>query len=266
MFHARLDGFGAVAHPVERPAVRCLQFMSDRTTVSSDEGPGHRVSEDRAGFGGGGGGARDGSVDPAAVHDLREARLFARAAAGDREAIAEVWRANRRWIAAVLAAHAPRDADVEDLLQEVAATLVAKAHHIRDAASLRGWLRVVAVNAARMAARSRSVETRAVRGFAFGRAGAVAHAEAEREARETLALLSRLPAQYAEPLMLQATQGLSQRQIAELLDVPETTVETRLARGRRMLRQILQELEVGDERVARRAGNHGGDGMSMPKR
>jgi RNA polymerase sigma-70 factor (ECF subfamily) len=157
----------------------------------------------------------------------------------------------------VLAAHAPRGTDVEDLLQEVAATLIAKSHHIRDAASLRGWLRVVAVNAARMAARSRSVESRAVRGFAFGRAGSVTRDAAEREARETLALLSRLPAHYAEPLMLQATQGLSQRQIAELLDVPETTVETRLARGRRMLRQILQELEMGEERMARRAGGRG---------
>jgi RNA polymerase sigma factor (sigma-70 family) len=185
------------------------------------------------------------------------AQLFARAAEGDSDAIAEVWRTNRCWIAAVLAAHAPRGTDVEDLLQEVAATLIAKSHHIRDAASLRGWLRVVAVNAARMAARSRSVESRAVRGFAFGRAGSVTRDAAEREARETLALLSRLPAHYAEPLMLQATQGLSQRQIAELLDVPETTVETRLARGRRMLRQILQELEMGEERMARRAGGRG---------
>jgi len=68
---------------------------------------------------------------------------------------------------------------------------------------------------------------------------------AAEEARETLALLERLPPLYAEPLLLQATQGLSQRQIAELLDVPETTVETRLARGRRMLRQLLSEQESG---------------------
>ena len=235
--------------------------MSDRTTHSSDEEPIGRVSSDPRNavdfVGGGGGGARGLGVDEAVVQDLREARLFARAAEGDSDAIAEVWRTNRCWIAAVLAAHAPRGTDVEDLLQEVAATLIAKSHHIRDAASLRGWLRVVAVNAARMAARSRSVESRAVRGFAFGRAGSVTRDAAEREARETLALLSRLPAHYAEPLMLQATQGLSQRQIAELLDVPETTVETRLARGRRMLRQILQELEMGEERMARRAGGRG---------
>lgn len=183
----------------------------------------------------------------AGVHDLREARLFARAAEGDRDAIAEVWRENRRWIAAVVASHAPRGADIEDLLQEVASTLVAKSHHIRDAASLRGWLRVVAVNAARMAARSRSAESRAVRGIASAFASAWQRGEpahdAGREARETLALLSELPSIYAEPLLLQATQGLSQRQIASLLDVPETTVETRLARGRRLLRQLLEERE-----------------------
>ena len=60
-----------------------------------------------------------------AVLSLAEARLFARAASGERAALAEVWRDNRRWIASVLAAHAPRGVDVEDLLQEVAATLVA---------------------------------------------------------------------------------------------------------------------------------------------
>lgn len=178
-----------------------------------------------------------------AVLSLAEARLFARAASGERAAIAEVWRDNRRWIASVLAAHAPRGVDVEDLLQEVAATLVAKCHHIRDAASLRGWLRVVAVNAARMAARGKTNERRAVRNFAQEMAATRVDPATHGDVRETLDLLSKLPPLYAEPLLLQSAQGLSQRQIAELLDVPETTVETRLARARRMLRQLASELE-----------------------
>jgi hypothetical protein len=37
---------------------------------------------------------------------------------------------------------------------------------------------------------------------------------------------------------------LSQREIAEILDVPETTIETRLARARRMLRQLVAEDEL----------------------
>jgi RNA polymerase sigma factor (sigma-70 family) len=187
-------------------------------------------------------------LDEPAVHALAESRLFSRAAAGDRTAIGEVWRANRRWIAAVLLAHAPRGADVDDLLQEVAATLVSKCHHIRDAASLRGWLRVVAINAARMAARGQAIERKSLRLAAAERrdaADAPAGAEpgGRDDARETLALLERLPALYAEPILLQSTQGLTQRQIADLLDVPETTIETRLARGRRMLRQLVSELE-----------------------
>ena len=48
-----------------------------------------------------------------------------------------------------------------------------------------------------------------------------------------------LPSQYSEPLLLRAVRGLSQREIAETLQLPETTVETRLARARRMLRDEL---------------------------
>ena len=183
-----------------------------------------------------------------------EARLFERAARGDRAAIDEVWRANRRWIAAVLAAHAPRGVDVEDLLQEVAATLVAKHSHIRDAASLRGWLRVVAVNAARMAARSKSIERRSLRAVTDGAAQTrVEHEPVARmsaaAAVDTMALVARIPPIYAEPLLLQSTQGLTQRQLATLLDVPETTIETRLARARRMLRQLAAEAERAAERI-----------------
>ena len=182
------------------------------------------------------------------VASLAESRLFARTAEGDRVAIAEVWRANRRWVAAVLVAHAPRQADVDDLLQEVAATLVSKCHHIRDASSLRGWLRMVAVNAARMAARSASIERRSLRVMAQMKPAIL-----RKEPRETLSVaneemreqLSRIPPLYAEPLILQSMRGLSQRQIAELLDVPETTIETRLARARRMLRQAVAEVERG---------------------
>jgi RNA polymerase sigma factor (sigma-70 family) len=195
---------------------------------------------------------------PRALRSLAEARLFARAAEGDRAALEEVWRANRRWIAAVAAAHAPRGVDVEDILQEVAATLVAKCHHLRDAASLRGWLRVVAVNAARMAARSTLAERKALRTVA-AEARAVRARDTADEVRETLARIARLSPAYAEPLMLQVGQGLSQREIAELLDVPETTVETRLARARRMLRQMAidEERGGGAAAIATRAPSNG---------
>ena len=195
--------------------------------------------------------ASDDDVRLAEVADLAEARLHARATQGEVEAIESVWRRNRRWIAAVLAAHAPRGVEIEDLLQEVAATFLAKAREIRDAASVRGWLRVVAVNEARMAARDRGIERKSLARFAASWRGESADRHAAAEARETLELLARLPAQYAEPLLLQAGQGLSQREIAEILDVPETTIETRLARARRMLRQLVAEDEFRKDEFRR---------------
>ncbi|MEE8458695.1 MAG: sigma factor-like helix-turn-helix DNA-binding protein, partial [Phycisphaerales bacterium] len=43
---------------------------------------------------------------------------------------------------------------------------------------------------------------------------------------------------YREPLMLRALHGMRGRHIAEILDLSEATVETRIARARRMLREL----------------------------
>lgn len=51
-----------------------------------------------------------------------------------------------------------------------------------------------------------------------------------------------LPPEYREPLMLRCVRSLTYQQISEILDLPVTTVETRLARARRMLRE-----ELGDQ-------------------
>ena len=62
---------------------------------------------------------------------------------------------------------------------------------------------------------------------------------AEEEYRRALDALERLPAIYREPLVLRYLEGWSYRRIAEVLDLPIDTVETRLVRARRRLREIL---------------------------
>jgi RNA polymerase sigma-70 factor (ECF subfamily) len=48
-----------------------------------------------------------------------------------------------------------------------------------------------------------------------------------------------LPALYREPFVLRHLQGWSYRQIAETMGLPVDTVETRLVRARRLLREAL---------------------------
>lgn len=172
-------------------------------------------------------------------HEAAAAGESPGAAGGD--ALAFLWRQNRAWIAAVLHAHKPRDAEVDDLLQEVALSLVRHAGEV-DPSRARPWLRRVAINCARDAGRRAKVRRRPVPapGPGLGADGAGA---------DPLQAIETLPMEYREPLLL-SLRGLSQRVIAEVMEVPVTTVETRLVRARRMLREALAPAADVEERVS----------------
>lgn len=178
--------------------------------------------------------------------------------------IRRIWRENRRWVAAILLAHKPRETDVEDLLQVVAVAVVRKIGELRDPSALRPWLRTVAINAARASGREVTRSRRHLRlareqavaggGCRADGAGSIASGDAERddEARRLMDLARSLPEGYREPLLLRCVRGMSYRQIGAVLDLPETTIETRIARGRRMLREL-----AAQETPARRTGTVG---------
>ncbi len=173
-----------------------------------------------------------------------------RAVAGDREALRRLWEVHRRWVAGVILAHMPASAELDDLLQEVAASLVASIGRLESPEHFVGWLRTVAINAARLQGRKVSSglgRLRLIRGddgleamdgAVTARAGAGrAESLISEEGRRLLALAQSMPEGYREPLLLRCVQGLSYQQIGEILGLPPTTVETRIARGRRMLRE-----------------------------
>jgi len=186
--------------------------------------------------------------------------LLRRLRAGEAAALDGLWREHRRWLAVVVLAHMPAEAEVEDLLQEVALKVVSGVGELEDPAKLRPWLRSVAANTARSAGRKASLRRRILR-----RLDPIHHqvaddaAERRRQAQEArwaadraLAAARTLDAAYREPLLLRVLEGMSQKEIARSLQLPETTVETRLARARRMLRERLDE--SSPHRAAARSG------------
>ena len=161
---------------------------------------------------------------------------------GDGEAIRMLWEQHRRWIAAVVLAHKPAFEDLEDLLQEVAVTFVTKVSTLREEAHLRAWLRTVAINTARAAGRARKYRPRpelpeddAMPATATDFREQLAGAE---QTRRLMLRVSQLPEAYREPLMLRAMNGMRSKQIADVLGIPPATVDTRIARARRMLREV----------------------------
>ena len=188
-------------------------------------------------------------------------QLIERARDADRDAQHELWRAHRRWVAAIILAHRPRSAELEDLLQDVAVKLIDKIHTLRDPKAFRPWLRQVALNVCRGAARSsratlhlglprraESDEHEPGRVAEPGTAAGEMYQHLERcdAANRLLEQALSLPVAYREPLLLRCLQSMSYQQISDLLELPITTIETRLARARRMLRQEAGEVRPHD--------------------
>lgn len=187
--------------------------------------------------------------------------------APDREAICGIWREHRRWLAAVIYAHMPRGADLDDLLQETAMRLVAHYHTLTDPGAIRPWLRTVAVNTARSAGRKQRVRQIVSHGFETAHMEQLATApepfrndnNVPTRGERALEIARTLPPHYREPLLL-SLRGLSQRQIADALNLPLTTIETRLIRARRQIRDELVREEAAE--VAAGSGSSGGQRSS----
>jgi len=184
-------------------------------------------------------------------------RLVRQARCGDRKAQQELWCAHRRWVAAIVLAYRPQSVDVDDLIQEVAVKMVSKLEHLREESLFRPWLRQIVINVCRGTARSlkptlylASSDGHGESGPEIGRVAVPAndepsvgrHADRNDAADRLMKQVMSLPPEYREPLLLRCVRSMTYQQISELLDLPVTTIETRLARARRMLRQ-----EIGEE-------------------
>lgn len=204
---------------------------------------------------------QDGNRAMALEGELKQVEAAIR---GDEAALRDLWRDHRRWVAAVLLANKPRDSDVDDLLQDVATQVVSKIRGLREAGAFKPWLRAVALNVAKTAGRKRSVRVAAVLKLIGGAKADEEPAEGdaptrygtEEEGARLMRLSAQLPDGYREPLLMRCVQGMGYREIGAVMGLPETTIETRIARGRRMLREMAEKARIGGEQ----RGEQGGEG------
>lgn len=183
------------------------------------------------------------------MRQTEDKALLEAARRGESEALASLWQRHAPWLRAVLLAHGTMGADGDDLLQEVAVTFVERHGEIRAGGALPGWLRQVAINVARSAGRKRSVR-RILRPLGDAEAS-IPDPDQERQRERTrssdqledvLMEVHKLPLELKEPLLMKSVEGLSQRDIARILSISESAVESRLARARRALRERIPML------------------------
>jgi RNA polymerase sigma factor (sigma-70 family) len=127
----------------------------------------------------------------------------------------------------------------EDLLSETfERALGARKRFNRRRGSAKSWLYSIALNCARNAARAQVSERRALE--RLGAPSEAADAGLPFEDREELAgALARLAPEERDTLALRFGAGLSSPDIARVTGEPLTTVEGRVYRGLRKLRELL---------------------------
>ncbi|MFO0797211.1 MAG: sigma-70 family RNA polymerase sigma factor [Gemmataceae bacterium] len=173
--------------------------------------------------------------------DPDDGPLLARFAADrDAAAFAALVRRHGPLVLAVCRRVCGHPQDAEDAFQAVFLVLARKAGGLRDPGRLGNWLYGVAAKVAsrarRAAARRRVREVQAVDPPDPAAPDAAPPADIGPALHEELAAL---PAHYREPIVLCDLQGASRAEAAKALGVPEGTLSSRLANGRKKLAERL---------------------------
>lgn len=184
--------------------------------------------------------------------DSEEARLLRRCRAGDRhaqEALVRLCQDRVYRLAYSLLGHRE---EALDAAQEALVAMLRSLRSFRGEARFQTWLYRLVTNVCLMRRRSHQARTRLLvdapaSGLEFpderpDPEAVALRGEAQTAVRECLL---RLPADFRAVVVLRELEGLSYEEIAETLAIPLGTVQSRLSRGRELLRRAL----LADTRV-----------------
>jgi RNA polymerase sigma-70 factor, ECF subfamily len=165
---------------------------------------------------------------------------------GDRAAIAQVYRAHHRKVRAYAARMLGDRTAAEDVVHDVFVSLPTAIERFRSEAKLDTFLVAIAVNLCRRRLRGAARAQRAASSLSSREPplpeATPEHETSQRRLADALhRALFELSLDHREVFMLCAVEERSSREVAEILDIPEGTVRTRLFHARKLLRARLEE-------------------------
>jgi RNA polymerase sigma-70 factor (ECF subfamily) len=140
--------------------------------------------------------------------------------------------------------HLPRREEAQDICQETFLRVLRKSHHFRRGGKFSTWMYQIALNLCRDHARKHRrwgfpVEEEGIDRAPGEEEGPTKEIQRRQERDAVHKALERIPVEQREVLVLKEFEGLKFREIAEILDCPESTVKSRMYYGLRALRGAL---------------------------
>jgi len=174
-----------------------------------------------------------------------EADLVARTKRGDDKAFAELVRMYQNRIFNFVLARIRQHQQAEDVTQEVLVKAYFSLSKLREPAKFKSWIFSIAHNHLRDMLRKRQLDIADVEGSHIEHYVDPATPENELRRRQSQEAvwnaLVKLKPEQREILVLCDIEGLSYREIAEIMRVPLGTVQSRIFYARRKLRGILSD-------------------------
>jgi RNA polymerase sigma-70 factor (ECF subfamily) len=178
-----------------------------------------------------------------------ELALVCAAREGDKGALQTLLSHNWRWLKAVVYSVLKDARDLDDVMQDICLRAITRIPTLRDPECFRAWLATLARHEALKHGRSKSRRRHMdafpapvrMTGHEEEPLGALERRELR---RQVLSAVAGLPEKYRDVFVLAQSGDLTYAQMAEVLDVPITTMQIRLVRARRMVRDcVLGERE-----------------------
>ena len=165
---------------------------------------------------------------------MKDLLLVEQAKRGNREALEKIVEKYYQKIYSYLYYRVGDRGAVEDLTQETFLHLTKSIHRFVPMAKFSTWLYQIAHNVAVDYLRSGRNLT-----YEIPEQAEEAKTDQVEQRVDILAALGRLPPEQRECIVLYYFQNLRQREIADILDIPVSTVKTRIRRGLEQCRKIL---------------------------
>jgi len=172
-------------------------------------------------------------------------QLLLRCKAGDAGALGEIYDLYGGSVYRLARSLLPQAADAEDAVQEVFLRLFRKVGQFEGRSRFSTWIYRMTVNTCLNRRRAAAAPAQSIADLAEDALPAAVEpgpwerAAVAEDGERLRALLHRLPQEARVVLVLRELEGLSYREIAEVLGVPEGTVMSRLARARRRFAGVL---------------------------
>jgi RNA polymerase sigma factor (sigma-70 family) len=180
-----------------------------------------------------------------------ESALACAAQRGDKEALQLLLNRNWGWLKGLVYSVLGDAQELDDVLQEVCLRVITRIHTLREPERFRAWLATVARREVLKHYRRRTHEkvqvdpgTISLKLDAYIR-DPLQDAEKSELCSRILDAVKILPEKYREVFVLAHTGELTYAEMAEVLDVPVTTMQIRLVRARRMVQnQVIGKADI----------------------